>query len=135
MTDRLVRRKVDGRCGSFRRRQEKWSEQARDRFPEPSLPVNAHIGGDRSRMTAVDSDSAALQSFCQLSGEQNICELALGIGPDHIVSMVKINVIEMNLPDFMRSGSNIYDSRTSRHPVKKQCGEKEMTKMIQINLV
>ena len=130
MADRLVRCEIDGGCSTFRRRQEERSQQSGDRPAKSGLPVNTHVRGNGSRMTAVYRDPSALQPRCQLSGKQDIGKLALGVGRDHIVTMVKIDIVEMNPAHFMSTGSNIYDPGPGGHPVKQKSREQEMPQMI-----
>ena len=134
MSDRLVRRKIYGGCRTFCRSKEKRLKHSCDRFTEPRLPVDPHVGGHRSGMTAVYGYPPALQPLCQFSGEKNVRKLALRICLDHVVAAVKIDIVKMNLPHLVRPGSNIYYSGTGRHAVKQQRREQKMAKVVDSKL-
>ena len=130
MADHIVGRQIDGGRSTFRRGQEKRFQQPGDCLTKSCLPVNTHIGGNGTWMTAIYRDSPALQPYCQFSGKQNIGKFALRLGLDHIVPVAQVNIIEMNSPHFMCAGGNVYDSGAGRHHVKKQGRKEEMAQMI-----
>lgn len=96
------------------------------------MNVPPQISPHYARSQSVHRDSAALQPTGQLTGEQQVGQLAATVRRGLVVALLTVQVLKVNVTAFVEFGGDDHDATGGRpfQQVQQQVGEQEVSQVV-----
>ena len=88
----------------------------RDQRRQHPAGLVAEAGGDKTGMQAIGGDAGAGEAPRQFAGEQDVAELGFGIDAKAAITLLALQIVEIELGAAMRVGRGGDDARAGLQP-------------------